>query len=279
MRCTTETTANGVTERSFELTVAGARVPGVLWTPAPATPTAAGPRPLVLMGHGGSQHKRVDTLVARAHRYVSTFGYAVAAIDAPGHGERVTPEQAARFAAEVRQRIAAGQRMGGEVADQMAQRAATAVPEWRATLDALQDLDFVGSAGPVGYWGLSMGTAIGVPLVAAEPRITAAVLGLAGVLAGNGPFTEAARRITVPVEFALQWDDELVSRDAGLALFDALGSAQKTLHVNPGGHLDIPVFERDSWERFFARHLRGDASTGTGDGLAEAGTSAVDPRG
>jgi hypothetical protein len=29
------------------------------------------------------------------------------------------------------------------------------------------------------------------------------------------------------------------------------------MHVNPGGHLGIPMFERVGWERFFARHLTG----------------------
>jgi hypothetical protein len=32
--------------------------------------------------------------------------------------------------------------------------ATQAVPEWRAVLDAVQDLDDVG-VGPVGYWGIS----------------------------------------------------------------------------------------------------------------------------
>jgi hypothetical protein len=49
-----------------------------------------------------------------------------------------------------------------------------AVPKWQATLDALQELPEIGATGPVGYFGLNMGTAIGVPLVAIEPRITAA---------------------------------------------------------------------------------------------------------
>jgi dienelactone hydrolase len=251
MRYTAESTANGVVERLFELEVGGERVPGVLWAPQRAT----GPRPLLLMGHGGSQHKKTERLVTRAHRYVSAFGVAVAAIDAPGHGDRVTPEEAELFAARVRQRIAEGRRVGGEVVKEMAKRARQAVPEWQATLDALQHNDIIGDAGPVGYWGVSMGTVIGVPLVAAEPRITAAVLGLAGILPGNDLFAQAAARITVPVEFVLQWDDELVSRDSGIALFDAVGSRQKTLHVNPGGHLAIPDFERESWERFFGRHL------------------------
>ena len=40
-----------------------------------------------------------------------------------------------------------------------------------------------------------------------------------------------------------------------LALFDALASAEKTLHANPGRHGEIPAFELDSSLRFFARHL------------------------
>ena len=27
------------------------------------------------------------------------------------------------------------------------------------------------------------------------------------------------------------------------------------MHINPGGHMDIPDFEGASWERFFVRHL------------------------
>lgn len=259
MRFTTEHTEQHVTERDFELEVAGDRVPGVLWVPADAT----GPRPLVLMGHGGTQHKRVDTLVARARHYVRALGFAVAAIDAPEHGDRVTPERAAEFARSVRERIEQRRGMGGEAAQRMAERAAKAVPEWQATLDALRELDIIGGDGPVGYWGVSMGTAIGVPFVAAEPRITAAVFGLAGLLPERTAMAEAAERITIPVEFVFQWDDEIASREAGIALFDAFGSTEKSMHINPGGHLGIPVFERDSWERFFTRHLIGTGATRT----------------
>lgn len=58
-----------------------------------------------------------------------------------------------------------------------ADTARRAVPEWRMALGALQELPEIGTDGPVGYFGPSMGTAIGVPLAAAEPRITAAVFG------------------------------------------------------------------------------------------------------
>lgn len=63
-----------------------------------------------------------------------------------------------------------------------------------------------------------MGSAPGIPLVAAEPRVHAAVLGLIGATVG---LRRAAARITVPVRFLLRCDDRLVARDAGLALFDA----------------------------------------------------------
>jgi hypothetical protein len=46
-----------------------------------------------------------------------------------------------------------------------------------------------------------------------------------------------------------------VPREAGLALFDAFASHEKTLHANPGRHAGVPAFELDSSERFFTRHL------------------------
>jgi pimeloyl-ACP methyl ester carboxylesterase len=241
MRFTSQTTVNGVSEPLFTLD----DVPGVLWSPA----DAAGPRPLVLLGHGGGQHKKFPGLVARAHRYVTSCGFAVAAIDAPGHGDRPRTEHDERSAAAIREGMAAGEPIGPQIARDNAARAVRAVPEWRATLDALQELDLAG--GPVGFWGVSLGSAIGVPLAAAEPRITAAVFGLAG----GGALTEAAAGVTVPVEFLLQWDDEVVPREAGLALFDAFASREKTLHANPGPHTGVPRFEVASSERFFTRHL------------------------
>jgi pimeloyl-ACP methyl ester carboxylesterase len=241
MHFTSETTADGVSEQLFVL----GDVQGALWVPARAT----GARPLVLLGHGGGQHKQSRGLVARARRYVTDCGFAVAAIDAPGHGDRPRTEQDQRHVAGLRRRMAAGEPIAQQVARDNAGRSAQAVPEWRAALDALQDAGQ--ASGPVGYWGLSMGSAIGMPFVADEPRISAAVFGLAG----HERLSEVAARITIPVEFLLQWDDEMVPRDSGLALFAALASGEKTLHANPGGHLAVPAFELDSSERFFLRHL------------------------
>ncbi len=127
------------------------------------------------------------------------------------------------------------------------------IPDWQTTLDALQRLDPVGDSRPVGYYGLSQAGEMGIRLIAAEPRITAAVLGLIG----SDWLTDTAARITIPVEFVLQWDDEGNPRDSVMKLFAALGSAEKTLHANPGSHFRVPSFEIDSSIRFFVRHLGG----------------------
>ena len=243
MRFTSEASSSGdVCEQLFTL----GEIPGVLWTPA----GAAGTRPLILMGHGGGQHKKTPGIVASARRFVTECGFAAAAVDVPGHGDRPTDEEYDRIATENQARADAGEELAPLIASFQALVARQTVPEWRAVLDVLQELDHVG-AGPVGYWGVSLGCGLGVPFVAAEPRVRAAVLGLAGALAS----AEAAAQVTVPVEFLVQWDDERVPRAQSLALFDAFASAEKTLHANPGKHGEIPAFEVDSTLRFFARHL------------------------
>lgn len=251
---TRERTAEGVTERLFELTVDGERVPAVIWTPE----GASGPRPIVLMGHGGSQHKKIGSLSARAKIYARKFGYATLAIDAPGHGDRVSREQAAQLSREVGARVtgqAAARPMSSELMKTMMERTRRAVPEWKAALDAAQGFPFVGRHEQVGYWGVSMGTAIGVPFVASEPRIKCAVLGLAGMREGNDAFEKAAKAIAIPIEYVFQWEDAVAPRESGIALFNAFRSKEKTMHINPGGHLDIPTFEGASWERFYVRHI------------------------
>jgi dienelactone hydrolase len=242
MRFSSPTSSDGVVEQLFSL----GEVPGVLWTPE----GAAGPRPLIVMGHGGGQHKKAPGVVARACRFVAECGFAVVAADVPGHGGRPVHEEYDRIATANQARIAAGEPAAPLLASFHALVARQTVPEWQAVLDAVQQLGPVG-AGPVGYWGISLGCGLGIPFVAAEPRVRAAVLGLGGVLA----VAEAAARITVPVELWVQWDDERVPREQGLALFDALGSAGKTLHASPGGHGGLPSAEAEASARFFARHL------------------------
>src|ERR1700681_3794823 len=90
---------DGVLEREFTL----GEIPGVLWTPGSA------PAPLILMGHSGGLHKREPRLVARARYTAAEYGSAVAAIDAPGHGDRPHSAIYEQARADLRRAMAAGQ--------------------------------------------------------------------------------------------------------------------------------------------------------------------------
>jgi pimeloyl-ACP methyl ester carboxylesterase len=255
MDITTVGSERGVEEGSFALEVEGESVPGLIWRPDGAD----GPTPLVLIGHGGTTHKRVDYVLSLARRFVRHLGYSAVAIDAPGHGDRVRdPEAAAAARRALEARIAGGPGQGPRVVSEAqsaewAERTRRGVLEWTATLDALVEGGFADER--VGYWGVSMGTAIGLPYVASDRRIKAAVLGLAGLGMGGRSFEEAARSLSMPVLFVFQWDDELMSRQSGLDLFDAIGSKDKAMHIFPGGHVQTPLWERDAYESFFTRHL------------------------
>ncbi|MFF7991476.1 dienelactone hydrolase family protein [Kitasatospora xanthocidica] len=240
MDFTSEISSDGVTQRGFTL----GGVPGVLWRPD--GPPLDG-RPSVLLAHGGGGNRLA--VAERARRCVLRYGFAAVALDAPGHGERPRSAQDERFVTEIGELLAARRPISAWVARHTEALAERAVPEWVAVLDAL---DAAGELlGPVGFWGLSLGSVVGIPLVAAEPRISAGVFGLTGHTAQ----AEAARRVGVPLEFVLQWDDELVPREGALALFGAFGSREKTLHANPGGHLEVPEHEVAASERFLVRHL------------------------
>ena len=205
------------------------------------------------MGHGGGLHKKAQGLVARAHHYVTLCGFTVAAIDAPGHGDRPRNAQDEQWVAALRAARAAGDPIDPFVIEYNSSLAERAVPEWQATLDALQALPEIGTEAPIGYGGMTLATAIGMPLTAIEPRITAAVFG--GAFAYDA-LIEAARRITVPIQFLVPWDDKEISRQHGLALFDAFASKGKTLHSTPGSHHEVPWFEVENSARFYLRHLK-----------------------
>src|SRR6266545_4841099 len=127
LRFTTETSSNGVVERDFLV----GEVPGVLWSPVSGPDHA----PLVLMGHGGGLHKKTPAQLARALDTVTTWGFTVVAIDAPGHGDRPRTAEDEQTRADLRQAMAAGDTEGVKSVSvrygiSLAQRA---VPEWQAT--------------------------------------------------------------------------------------------------------------------------------------------------
>lgn len=240
-------------ERAFIVRVEGVDVPGIRWLPTRHDDA----RPTVCIGHGGFQHKRVDNVLELALQLVANLGVGAVSLDAPDHGDRVSDPDAmaaSRAAIAGGDRDAFERRYGAKGRAIMAARAKVHVAEWRVLLDALER-DTEAPTSRFGWWGVSMGTTHGLPLAARDDRIAAAVFGLNALVPGDERWAALAASVTIPVLFLSQSDDELMTRDAALGLWDALGSKDKTLHLNPGGHVQVPRFERDASEAFFRRHL------------------------
>jgi len=232
---------DAVIERDFIL----GDVPGVLWTPEPAST----PRPLILLGHPGGLRKMKPRLAARARR-AAAGGFAAATIELPGSGDRPRLAAVEDARADLRRALETGQRIDADIIDRLVlPLVEQAVPEWQAALDALLLLPELG--GPVGYSGGVI--SIGVRLAVVEPRIVAAGL-FAGSFVPRVIF-EDARLVTIPLHVLLQWDDEGNDRQAALDLFDAFGSQEKSLCANMGGHTGVPAFAGEEAAGFFSRHL------------------------
>jgi pimeloyl-ACP methyl ester carboxylesterase len=234
-------TQDGVTHREFTATVEGRKVPVALWTPQ----DPKGKCPLLLAGHGGSGHKTSQLILDFALPLAKSRNCAVAAIDGPVHGAR-----RAVFAdgLPVRDEFLALWRAGGSV-DPM-------VADWRATIDALCTLPEV-DADAIGWYGVSMGTAYGLPLVAGEPRIRAAALGMWGLSYPNsGRLAEDAPRVQCPALFQQKWGDEIFTRESQIELFDKLGSLDKRLAVYMGGHKNPEGEQLDEIFTFLLSRLR-----------------------
>ena len=216
-----------ITEREFSLEVDGRTVPGVYWS-AKDEPCDR----LVLLGHGGTTHKKVEYIEMLAKRLVAC-GISAMAIDGPGHGERKNQRQKSDESTNTLDEFPRMWHSGGGTQ--------AIVADWIAALDFIEGEE---GARPTGWWGLSMGTMMGLPVTATDKRIKVALLGLMGTGAVNGDdLARLAPEVTCPVRYLLQWDDELVPLQEGLKLFDKLGAKHKTLHVNPGLHSAVPSFE------------------------------------
>jgi hypothetical protein len=228
----------GLLEREFVLD----EIPGTLWTPMSA------PAPLILLGHPGGLRKMYARLAGRAESSAAN-GFAAAAIELPGSGDRPPSADAEQARADLRRALAAGDPVT-EIVDRLVLPLVDkAVPELQTTLDALLSLPEI--RGPVGYSGGVI--AIGIRLALVEPRIAAAGL-FAGSFVPRAMFDEA-RHVTIPLHVLLQWDDEGNDRQSALDLFDAFGSQEKTLLANMGGHTGVPQSAGDDAIRFFVRHL------------------------
>jgi len=228
-------TKGSVEERGFQVEVNNQTVPGVYWTPVDGNHER-----LVLLGHGGTTHKKTEYIEFMASMLVAR-GIAAMAIDGPGHGERASEN----FTEDNTDAFSRAWQSGGGTDGMLA--------DWRAALDFIEGEE---EPRPTGWWGLSMGTMMGLPVTATDDRIRIALLGLMGNWGPNKEdLVRLAPEVTCPVRFLVQWDDEIVPRDACLELYDALGTTKKTLHANPGKHSAVPRFEVQGSVDYLDRYL------------------------
>lgn len=232
---------DGLRLRELTLDRSGRPVTAALWQ----HPDSEASAPLVCFGHGASGDRFQQPIPWLVKRLVGEHGFIGLSIDGPVHGRRQSDEGG-------RNAFWPEWKRPGTVEDMTS--------DWQQVLDFVQSHADVGT-GPVGYWGLSMGSIYGVPFVAADQRVTVAVLGLMGI---TGPdhyrplLTAAAQNIDIPVLFIMQLEDELFTRQECLALFDAFGTADKRLHANAGLHPDVPMEELDHAVDFFVTSLKGE---------------------
>jgi dienelactone hydrolase len=224
-------------ERAFRIPRETGDVPGVLWSPPRDRP------PLVLLGHGGSGHKRAERIVALGRWFAAEAGFAAVAIDGPYHGDRAVADYPA----------VAGAVGMGNIIDRM-------TGDWQATVDALTA---AGLADPdrLGYLGLSMGTRFGLPIVAAlGDRVRGAVFGKYGLrqgspgldprLAAPEQAAASARQITAPVLYHVQQDDMIFPLDGQQALFDLFAGPDKEMISYPGAHGETDPAAVARWRDF-----------------------------
>ena len=170
---------------------------------------------IVVALHGRRGHRRVPYVRGAAKRW-SRDGLAVAAIDAPYHGERAL--------------------------DQIPDLARNEPFLTQIVGDLRRLVSAIGSDGrladlPLGYLGFSMGVLVGVPFMAVDQRIRAGVFAVGGAT-GTGttdPATYAPLVGDRPVLLVSADRDEFFSRASVTALYESVGGSQELLEF-PGTH-------------------------------------------
>jgi len=217
----------------------GRRVPCLVFTPE----GTRGQRPVIMLGHGAGGSKDELQMQQIARWFVRREGWAVAAIDGPVHGERRSG--AGEVGLEARQQL-----VRPETYEAMA-------VDWQRAVDACGELADVGNQ-RAAYLGFSMGTVLGVPAVAADPRVRCAVFAIGGVMDGRpNLLSRAAEQIDRPVLMVNQTEDEIFSRESAFRLYDAL-RGPKRIFFYPGGHTAVPREAMERMREFLRAQLAGE---------------------
>ena len=219
-------------------TDSGREITGALWIPDNHSQTT-----LSCFGHGASGDRfqwPIPDLAARASIEANTISLSM---DGPFHGLR-QPEEG-----NPRQLFVQGL-VEGSVIDDMSS-------DWKLAIAAISS-EFNLRVERTTYFGLSMGTILGLPFLAAHDSVCAVVLGLAGTsdrIPGSKRLTEAAGNLAASVLFLMNLQDETFSREASLNLFDSIASEEKRLHANAGPHNLLPEDEITLIGDFLRDHL------------------------
>ncbi|MGE0136900.1 MAG: dienelactone hydrolase family protein [Ilumatobacteraceae bacterium] len=199
---------------------------GSLWGPSAGVRS----RGCVLVCHGGSGHRLAADIVATATELASTCEVHVATIDGPVHGQHSPyPDDRDRVIEDFRRLWRAG--------DGAVDRA---VADWSAAVDALRSRADVPTE-RLAWYGVSMGTGYGIPVIASTPAIAGAVLGMWSFeYPGSERIRLAAPDVRCPVQFHVRTEDQLFSLADQTVLFEALGADRKELLAYPGPHAAPP---------------------------------------
>lgn len=218
-----------------------AEVPGIMWRPS----QLAESKPLVLLQHGGSGHKEDENTSSLARQLVAALNCVAVAVDGPVHGERKNAVPDGCSVLDAFRQSWVEQRF-----------LRSYVEEWNQVIQAVVELEFV-DPDRIGWCGVSMGTAFGLPLIAALPEIKGAVLGKWSANKLNSRhLVESAAHVKCPALFIHHWDDERFDLDGSIELFAALGSEDKRMCIYRGPHNSRTQEEVDAYIAHLARCLK-----------------------
>ncbi len=230
---------NQMETRDFFTSVNSRQVPASIWLPKDSNT----PRPVVLVGHGGSGHKR-SQLVLDIVQALIPHQIGVVAIDGPVHGSR-------------RNVFADGPIVRQEFRDLWAtgQSVDPMVEDWQSCIDYICQLPEINPQ-QIGWYGISMGTAYGIPLVAKETRIKAAALGMWGTCREPALRLKIdAAKMQIPVLFQEKEQDEIFTHEGQVDLYQCIQSQNKIYRSYSGGHTDPKDEQLNDIVHFLVQHL------------------------